>query len=87
MSPLEQALEETSFPLMEAEEERLYDLQIAQRRKLKQQLRDEIQGLESTVKALKQHIQNQIKHMNMDKEEKYRLGTMSTFRSRDKNVT
>jgi hypothetical protein len=87
LSPPEQELEETSFPLMEAEEDRLFDLQLAQNRKPRQQLRDEIQGLESTVKALKQHIQNQIKHMNMDKEEKYRLGTMSTFRSRDKNVT
>ena len=74
LTPPEQELEEISFPLMEAEEERLFDLQLAQNRKPRQQLRGEAQGLENTVKALKQHIQNQIKHMNMDKEEKYRFG-------------
>ena len=49
----------TSFPLLDAEDERLYDLEAAQRRKLKGQLRDEIKVLESTNKALKQHIQTQ----------------------------
>jgi hypothetical protein len=73
LTPPIQDLEEQSFPLMDAEEDRLLELELGQIRRTRRQLKDEVQGLDSTVKALKQHIRNQAKVMESDKQVRIRL--------------
>ena len=73
LTPPTQDWEEQDLPLMDAEADRLFDLELGVLHKTRKQLRNEVQGLENTITALKQHVQNQAKVMETDKKERDRL--------------
>jgi hypothetical protein len=65
--------DEDEYPLMEAEEDKELEREVAQNRRTRKQLREENATLTDTVKALKQHIVSQAKVKQLADYERSRL--------------
>ena len=70
--PMNEAKED-EYPHIADEEDKELELVLAQNRRTRKQLKEENVTLTDTVKALKQHIQNQAKVKQLDDYEKSRL--------------